>query len=824
MLTTLLGGLADRKVFILYRVERLENGTLAKFPIDPYTKRFYPKDSGAAMNPEHWMTLEEVSNWSSIHGHGYGVGLVISTDIQIEGRRLFCLDIDHAREGEGWKPHVSAFLSMFQGAYAECSVSGAGVHIIGTYSGERPEHTVANDPFNSQLYTGLRFIALTGLSAFGDILADCTKALLPFAARYFPPKLAGDVDGELRASPVPAWNGPTDDAELIQRACSSNSASAVFAGRARFKDLWTRNMDVLPKVFPAKMPTKEYDGSGVDQALANHLAFWTGNHGERMVRLMRMSALVRSKWDERPTYLKDTILRACADQKEWYAPVTRHRAELPPGPPAPPSNDGPPPPPGPPAPPSDGPPPPPDAPLLSEENVSELFRQRFKPGSYIDGAEQKVAFHGLVYVQDVRGVYLPQSGSVLGREVFNDVYGGRLFATNVDGSKPTDNAWDAFVRSPLQDFPKVHGLRFEPRSLPGAMTTIDGLRYVNTWVPINIKKAPGDVTPFLYHLKKMLPNGNDAFLLLCYMAAVVQNPGVKAQWWPFIQGVEGNGKTRISKLLEYAVGSRYTHWPAAAQLDNHFNAAFYGKLLICVEDVFVPESKNTLFETLKPMITNTSLQITYKGVDSATREVCFNGMLNSNHKTGLRKTDNDRRIMPLFCAQQHSEHLLRDGMTPEYFNNLRKWIEGPGYAAVAHYLSMMEIPDEFNFARDCIRAPETTSTAEAIAAGLGTIEQEVVERILQAREGFRGGWVNSQALDGVLHEMGRAKYMNRDARKVMMSALGYEPHPSLAAGRALLPDGSQPILYIKRSTPALAAIARESVTGAYLSAQVSPVK
>src|SRR5690606_35999815 len=86
--------------------------------------------------------------------------------------------------------------------------------------------------------------------------------------------------------PVPQWRGPADDAELIARAMRSQSARALFGGAASFTDLWIGNADKLGQVFPPQTPGQPYDGSAADLALANHLAYWTGNDCERMARLI----------------------------------------------------------------------------------------------------------------------------------------------------------------------------------------------------------------------------------------------------------------------------------------------------------------------------------------------------------------------------------------------------------------------------------------------------------------------------------------------------------------------------------------------------------
>jgi hypothetical protein len=756
-------------------------------------------------SPENWMTPEEAMLWAEQWGQGYGVGVVISEDIVLPGgRRLFALDIDKCRDGNAWAPHASAFLSKLEGGGVEVSVSGMGLHVYGTYVGPRPDHGTRNKDYGLELYTRLRFIACTGLGAVGDPLRDLTRELHKLAADYFPPHDDAEYGDTLTTVPVPDWLGPEDDDELLRRAMRSHSAAQVFGGKATFAALFEADERTLARIFPPQQHGT-YDASAADLALANHLAFWTGNHGERMQRLMLRSKLVRGKW-ERPGYLHDTIQRACGSQRQWYkdpkaqsaisdaakvseAPAvtltitsnatgtptqidTTAGASVPPAPegwtPA--------------APPAPGTRPP--------------------IGDYLTLEQQLALFADCVYVQDIHQVMMPQ-GHTLSSEKFDAEFSGYTFAVTADGQRPAKRAWEAFLFSETHAFPKVKGMFFDPRRPPKSIEERDGWTLINSYVPSIIVRRKGDVSPFLSHLYKLLPLGNDAQILLSYFAACVQYAGEKFQWWPLIQGVEGNGKTTLSYLLEYAIGERYVHWPKAAELGSKFNSAFYGKLLICCEDVYISESRGSMWETLKPMITSPRLEIEGKGVDKVTREVCFNGVMNTNHKNAIRKTANDRRIGPFFCAQQKKADLIRDGMTKDYFRKLRSWRLGEGREIVADYLMRFEIPDEWNPARDSITCPETTATKEAITAGLGAAEQEVLEHIAQKTVGFRGGWISSTALDRVLAAIGKGQVLARNKRREMLESLGYMPHPALPDGRSTVADtdGTRPHLYCLPDAP-----------------------
>jgi hypothetical protein len=199
-------------------------------------------------------------------------------------------------------------------------------------------------------------------------------------------------------------------------------------------------------------------------------------------------------------------------------------------------------------------------------------------------------------------------------------------------------------------------------------------------------------------------------------------------------------------------------------------------------------------------------------------------MINSNHKDGLRKHANDRRVAPFYTAQQNASDLRRDKMDGDYFGKLYAWLKNGGYAIVSELLHTMPIADEYNPATGCQRAPITTSTPEAIAMGLGSVEQEIAEAIEQGLPGFAGGWVSSMALDSLLERKRAEKLIPRNKRRDLLVNLGYDWHPALDDGRVnnvTLPDGGKPRLFIRGGHPAASITSPAEVQRAYTDAQTA---
>ncbi len=141
---------------------------------------------------------------------------------------------------------------------------------------------------------------------------------------------------------------------------------------------------------------------------------------------------------------------------------------------------------------------------------------------------------------------------------------------------------------------------------------------------------------------------------------------------------------------------------------------------------------------------------------------------------------------------------------------------------IAEYLENYPIPDMFNPAGSCGRAPDTSSTEDAINQGRSPIELEVLEIIDQDKPGFRGGWVSSIPFDSLLIKMQAGRKVPMNKRPEFMKNIGYVLHPALKDGRVnniVLPDNGKPRLYIKIGHKDMHLTGASEVAKAYVDAQ-----
>ncbi len=643
-----LRALSNFKQFVVYEItsSNTRPGKTDKIPVDVKTGN---KLKWSDKNT--WLTAQQAIE-SARTKPSLGVGFIFTINDP-----FWFLDIDSCTtlDGKDWTPLAYSLCNAFTGAYVEVSSSNRGLHIIG--SGTAHDHVCKNISHNLELYTSERFVALTGTNAAGDARLDCSAKLSWLVNEYFSVKQTNNnsVTQDWSNEPVAEWCGSNDDDELIETMFKSKSAANSFGGKITFEQLWNKDVDALRASYPADRDCG-YDESKADACLAQRLAFWTGNNCQRIKTLMLRSGLVREKY-AREDYLPRTIKSACGKQKEWSKKTSSS--------------------------------------IQSHTSVTENQTESIQIGGnkYLNIEDQIKFFSGCVYVMDAHKILIP-SGYMLDPQRFRVMYGGNSFPMDLENNKVKQDAWLAFTESQAISHPKVESSTFRPDLAPGIIITRDQRRLVNIYHPVITDRMQGDPTLFLNHIALLFGTGRDALIIKSYMSALIQYKGIKFQWCPLIQGIEGNGKTLLTRIVAFAIGDRYTHFPKAQEIAGKFNAWMDQKIFIAVEDIY--DGSREIVEALKPMVTNNRQEIEPKGGEKVTKDICCNFIINTNHKDGLRKHRTDRRFAPFYTLQQQDGDLQRDGLTHEYFSFIWTWLHNGGFAICHEYLATFDIPIEFD--------------------------------------------------------------------------------------------------------------------------------
>jgi hypothetical protein len=387
--------------------------------------------------------------------------------------------------------------------------------------------------------------------------------------------------------------------------------------------------------------------------------------------------------------------------------------------------------------------------------ASETPVQRQQPasstpfGELLTASEQRQYFDGCTFIT-ARKAIVDRRGVSYNAGTFNARFGGKKFIIDQQG-KITDEAWKAATRSTLWTVPKVDDDCFLPDVAPGAISTDElGRTRLNTYVPAKIETMSGDPSPFLNHLAAMIPNADDQTIILEFMAHSVKFPGYKIPWAPLIQSTEGIGKNAFKYVMEHAIGDIYCYPPNAKELvesGSKFNGWMERKLFFVCDEIRSDEKRN-MVEVLKPLISERKLEVQGKGIDQKKGDNPGNWMFFSNYKDAIPVNRNGRRFAVFYSAIQSEADLLARGMDKAYFDRLYGWLgdeqnggHRTGLKIVAHCL--LNHPIERGGIP--MRAPQTTSTAEALIESRGPIASAIAEAIAQDTAGFRGGWISRTA-------------------------------------------------------------------------------
>jgi len=257
-----------------------------KTPVNPHTG-----GNADSTDPNTWGTYEQAQAARLAHDLT-GVGFVL-TDTDLAG-----VDLDDCRDPsngtiEPWAQNIVDGLQ----SYSEASPSKTGLKIF--LRGKKPgaKCRKAYHTGEVEMYDSGRYFTVTGEHLAGTPL-EIKDRQAELEELYY------QVFGQPETSKPPARPATTsrtvDDKELIAKMLDGKHGTKI-------KALLDGDISSYPS------------HSEADQALCNHLAFWTDHEAAQMDRIFRTSGLYREKW-ERADYRNDTIQAAIDGTSEGYSP------------------------------------------------------------------------------------------------------------------------------------------------------------------------------------------------------------------------------------------------------------------------------------------------------------------------------------------------------------------------------------------------------------------------------------------------------------------------------------------------------------------------
>jgi hypothetical protein len=218
------------------------------------------------------------------------------------------------------------------------------------------------------------------------------------------------------------------------------------------------------------------------------------------------------------------------------------------------------------------------------------------------------------------------------------------------------------------------------------------------------------VADFQEHIRTHIAAGDNNLYnyIVNAIAFIIQNPGKKLGTCLVLKGPEGCGKNYLINVLLAIIG-RHSSMITASQKDltSSFNTSLEGKALF----VFNEASKidNEAVGALKSMITDSTMRIERKNVDSYQVDQILNVMILTNTVDipVVMVTNQSRRFVICDCISPENNTLpTGERSDTEYWKNLWKFIgKGaeddiykitPGIKAVADWFYNHKIPADWN--------------------------------------------------------------------------------------------------------------------------------
>jgi hypothetical protein len=217
----------------------------------------------------------------------------------------------------------------------------------------------------------------------------------------------------------------------------------------------------------------------------------------------------------------------------------------------------------------------------------------------------------------------------------------------------------------------------------------DGDIYGNRWRDARPPVAAGDITPWLDHCRKLVPDASELEHIFDVMAFKVQHPEVKINHAVLHGGDQGSGKDTMWAPFIWSVCG--PHLKNRGLLDNDTMSSQFGYALeseiLILNELKEPDAKErrALANKLKPVIAAPPdmLSVNRKGLHPYQMANRVFVLAFSNDQVPISLDSQDRRW---FCVWSHAPK-----MTPDAAAKMWKWYAAGGFAAIGAWLHARDV-------------------------------------------------------------------------------------------------------------------------------------
>jgi hypothetical protein len=274
----------------------------------------------------------------------------------------------------------------------------------------------------------------------------------------------------------------------------------------------------------------------------------------------------------------------------------------------------------------------------------------------------------------------------------------------------------------------------------------------------------------LKHTSNMFPDPRSQRILLSFFAYMVQQPGKKIKWAPFIQGTQGCGKSLYADIMSAVIGATNVTMVDKLKLESNYNDWAGSTQLLVFDEILTGDDKKKTMERLKPLITQTVMGLSRKYMDSRDVMNRTTASFLSNYDEGIRVDNDERRYFVLKSAYQNKSQV--EALPKDYFTKLFA-LTGPLAGAARHFLANYPLDPEF---APNGSAPRTADWTTIVNTSLNEIEFAIQAAISEQRDPLvQGDVLSVSQLHLAIH--GRAgRSVSDKSMSAALKKLGFSPY------------------------------------------------
>jgi hypothetical protein len=346
-------------------------------------------------------------------------------------------------------------------------------------------------------------------------------------------------------------------------------------------------------------------------------------------------------------------------------------------------------------------------------------------------------YERFAYLQEDEAFFDMQDRREISRGTFNALF-RHIKCTSIHASGKTPRRIEASIcfdeNRQVKGAKSLVGVTYAAGS--DVLVARDGLVYGNRWRNARPTPKAGDITPWLKHLKRMVPTDYEREHLLNVLAHKVQFPSHKINHAVLIGGHPGSGKDTLMAPFFWAIGGKAK--ANCSLVRNEELMQQWGYALECevmeIAELRQSDAKDrrALENTLKPIIAAPPelLTVQRKGLHPYMALNRVFVVAFSNERAAISIPSDDRRW---FCLWADAARMPEADAVA-----LWNWYENQGgFEAVAHYLHTRDV-SAFNPSGT---PPMTEAKMIMVEQGRSIAESYLVDVITQRLGDFHNGVV-----------------------------------------------------------------------------------